>query len=276
MANELAGQVAIVTGAGRGIGRATAIAFAQAGAAVTAMARTQSEIDETAALIAKDGGKAIAVAGDVTSEADFARVLADTESRLGAVDVLVSNAGYGGVIGPLWQLDPAEWRRCVEVNLVGPFIGARTVLPGMVARRRGRIINVSSGAALRPMAYDTSYTSSKAGLVRLTETLAVETKEHGVSCFVIGPGIVRTRLQDPIFNTEAGRKWMPHFGEAVARFGTTADVPAALCVTLASGAADALSGRYLAVGDDIPKLVASAAKIDADNLYTLKLVGLAG
>jgi NAD(P)-dependent dehydrogenase (short-subunit alcohol dehydrogenase family) len=271
MPDELRGRVALITGGGRGIGRAIAQVFAEAGAAVAVTSRTMSEIEETAALVEAAGGKAIALTADVTDLASMQRVMAETERRLGPIDVLVNNAGAPGAVGPVWEVDLDDWRRCLDTNFVGPFLTARAVLPGMIERRRGRILNIASGAALRPVAYDTAYSTSKAALLRLTEAMALETADYGVKVFAIAPGVVRTSLQDPVINTELGRKWLPDFGRAIESRAKPAEVPAQLCLTMASGAADALNGRFVSTADDISALVARAEEIRASNALTLQL-----
>src|SRR5579883_635119 len=148
--DELAGRVAIVTGAGRDIGRAIARALAAAGAAVTVVARSTDQVQETAALIGADGGKALPLTADVSDRGAVEQMVAETERRLGAADVLVNNAAIGGPIGPLWETDPDLWQSCLAINLTGPYLCCRAVLPAMLARRRGCIINVASPAAANP------------------------------------------------------------------------------------------------------------------------------
>ena len=141
MSDELRGQVAIITGGGRGIGRAIARAFAAAGASVAITARSEDQLAETVSLIEQQGGRAFAHAADVTDRFAAELFVAETERLLGKVDLLVNNAGVAGPIGPLWENEPDERRRSFGVNVEGPFLYARAVLPGMVARGRGHVIN---------------------------------------------------------------------------------------------------------------------------------------
>src|SRR5262249_54052018 len=138
---SLSGTVAVVTGGGRGIGRAIALALARHGAAVTITARSVGELDSTLGELRTIHDRTIAVRSDVTDRASVDDMVSQTEARLGPIDFLVNNAGSAGVIGPIWETDPDDWWREVEVNLRGPLLCARAVLPGMIARRSGRIVN---------------------------------------------------------------------------------------------------------------------------------------
>ena len=144
---DLAGQVALVTGGGRGLGRAFALGLAKAGASVAVTARTAVPLAETVEIIERAGGRALAIPGDVAESGAAAHVVSTAESRLGPLDILVNNAGVMGPVGYDWNVDPEDWWRTFEVNMRGPFLCARAVLPGMLARRRGRLVNISSGAA---------------------------------------------------------------------------------------------------------------------------------
>ena len=134
---DLSGQVAIVTGGGRGLGRAYALRLAQAGAAVAVVARSSDQLAETVRLIELEGGRALALTADVSDRAAVQGVVAEVEERLGPVDLLVNNAGVAGPTVPAWEAEPNDWWRCLEINLGGPYLCARTVLPGMIERRRG-------------------------------------------------------------------------------------------------------------------------------------------
>ena len=180
---DLSGQVALVTGGGRGLGPVIARELAAAGAAVAVMARSENELANTVATIVAAGGRAIAVRADVTDRAAVDAAVQEAERGLGPVDLLVNNAAQARALGEVWQVDPEEWWRDVEVNVRGPFLCARAVLPGMVTRQRGRIINVTSGAGARPGPGMSGYAVSKAGLMRLSDSLAAEVAGSGVSVF---------------------------------------------------------------------------------------------
>jgi NAD(P)-dependent dehydrogenase (short-subunit alcohol dehydrogenase family) len=266
---DLEGRVAVVTGAGRGIGRAVSLALAKVGAKVAAIARTQSEIEETVALIKKTGG-AQAFAVDVTDTSGVRCTMEKIEAELGPVDVLVNNAGQLGRIGPFVESDPGEWWRVLDVNIRGPMLCTRAVLPGMMARGRGRIVNIASG--VMPYPYLSAYVTSKTALVRFSETLAGETGARGVHVFAIGPGTTRTSMSEYSLTSEEGRRWIPWFGRIFAeKLDTPMERPVRLVVDLASGRADALSGRYVTVFDDLDTLLFRAAEVEREGLYTLRV-----
>jgi NAD(P)-dependent dehydrogenase (short-subunit alcohol dehydrogenase family) len=273
----LSGQVVLVTGAGRGLGRVFAQTLAAAGAAVAVAARSYDEVEETAALIGEAGGQALALPLDVTDQRAVAQAVEAVQRQVGPVDLLVSNAGVAGPLGPIAEIDPVAWWHALEVNLRGVFLCARAVLPSMVARGRGRIINVSSSAGTKPWPYVSAYAISKAAVLHFTENLAKETRKQGVTVFSIHPGIVRTAMLEGALQTDAPpesprglvRDW---FLDRLAEgHEVSPECAADLVLLLAQGKADALSGRFLSVYDDVRVLVARAEEIRRDNLYTLRL-----
>jgi NAD(P)-dependent dehydrogenase (short-subunit alcohol dehydrogenase family) len=277
MTGELAGQVALVTGGGRGIGRGIAEAFAAAGAAVAVMARTAAQLEETVAHIERAGGRALAVAGDVAVQDDVERAVAETARELGPITVLVNNAGITGPYAPIWAADPDEWWRTQEVHLRGAYLCTRAVLPAMMARGGGRIITVASRAAEQARPYVSAYGIAKTAQVRFTETLAAEAGPYGIRAFVLHPGFVDTQFADEPLRRADAQQWVPEFVQRVRELkrnpaiGTPLSAVASLCVFLASGKGDALSGRYLTVDDDVVELVRQAERIQQDDLYTLRL-----
>jgi NAD(P)-dependent dehydrogenase (short-subunit alcohol dehydrogenase family) len=273
---SLEGQVAVVTGGGRGIGRAIAQTLGAAGAAVAVLARSEGELAETVATIQRAGGRAEAVVADVTVPDAVHDAMQTVERALGPVDLLVNSAGAIKPFGPLWKIDADEWWRTMEVNVRGPLVCSQRVLPGMVERRRGRIVNITSRAGTVSMPYYTSYMASKTALIRFTECLALETREYGVAVFAISPGTVRTKMTEYSLYSPEGQTWLPWFRQI---FDQHIDVPperpAALVLDLASGRADALSGRTLSIFDDLEVVLNNATRIEEQNLYSLKMDGLA-
>jgi NAD(P)-dependent dehydrogenase (short-subunit alcohol dehydrogenase family) len=269
----LAGQVAKVSGGGRGIGKAIALGLAKAGAYVAVVARSEDQLAGTVKEITQLDSRAISVTADVSDPGAVQKMVIEVEETLGSVDLLVNNAGVAGPIGPTWETDPDAWWRCLEVNLRGPMLCARAVLPGMIARGGGRIVNVASGAGTFAIPYLGAYVTSKSALIRFTDILALETAPHGVKVFAIEPGTVRTSMAEHALESEEGRRWMPWFGEIFQRGD---DVPPEhagdLVVLLASGRADALSGRFFTIKDDVVGLAERARNQGLGHLQTLRLI----
>jgi NAD(P)-dependent dehydrogenase (short-subunit alcohol dehydrogenase family) len=250
---RLEGRVALVTGAGRGIGRAVAEAMAAAGARVFLCARTEAELADAAARIRGEGGAAAFAPADVSSAADVDAAVDACESAFGPADILVNAAGAYGPIGPTWEIDADAWWRAHEVNVRGTLLTCRAVLPAMIAAGAGRIINFSGGGATAPLPRFSAYASSKAAVVRLTETLAEEVRAYGVTVNAIAPGAVDTRLQDEVLaaGARAGELYertrrLRQTGEG----GVSAELPAALAVFLASDAAAELTGKLISAPHD--------------------------
>jgi NAD(P)-dependent dehydrogenase (short-subunit alcohol dehydrogenase family) len=214
---------------------------------------------------------------DVSDAAAVERMAREVERCLGPVDLLVNNAGSMGPLGPIWEADPGDWWHSIEVNLRGPYLCSRALLPGMIERRRGRIINVSTSAATVAVAHMGAYVTAKTALIRFTENLAAELVNSGISVFAISPGTVRTAMAEHVLESEAGKKWLPWFRKL---FDRGRDVPAEqaaqLVVQLASGRADALSGRFIDVSDDLANLLERLEEVKRDNLYTLRVPRLEG
>jgi NAD(P)-dependent dehydrogenase (short-subunit alcohol dehydrogenase family) len=185
----LEGSTVIVTGGGRGLGAEIARALTRGGARVTVAGRTERDL----AAVVRAGDAALAVVADVSREADVARLLARHEETLGPCDVLVNNAGILE-LDLAEDLSPERWRAVLEVNLTGAFLCARAVIPGMKARRRGRIVNIASISATIGSDRSSAYNASKWGLLGLTKCLAVELRDHGVQCLAVSPGSVETEM----------------------------------------------------------------------------------
>lgn len=186
----LEGKIAVVTGAGRGIGRAIARKFAAEGAAVFLASRTDREVAAAAAEIRAAGRKAASITADVSEESDCRKIIEEARKLYGRVDILVNNAGIMGPVKPVEEIETTEWDEVLAVNLRGPYLLSRLVLLEMYARGSGTIINISSVAAKFPYPWNSPYAASKAGLVGLTRTLAAEAARKGVRVNAICPGPV--------------------------------------------------------------------------------------
>jgi len=193
MAGELLGQVVVVTGAGRGIGRAVAGELAAAGARVVLVARTRADLARAAEEIGED--RATPVAGDVTDEATAAAAIARAQEWGGRLDAVVNNAGVGWR-GATHEMPVDAWRRLMDVNLTGVFLFTRAALPVMIAQRRGHIVNIASGAGRAGMAGAAAYSASKFGVIGFTEAVGLEVRETGVKVSVVEPGSVQTAFSE--------------------------------------------------------------------------------
>ena len=256
---DLTEQVALVTGGGRGLGRAIALRLAAAGVQVAVAARSADQLAETVALIQRLGGRGQAFVADVTDPHAVAAMARSVERALGPVNLLVNNAGIAGPAGPFWESDPQEWWRCVEINLLGTLLCCQAVAPGMVARRQGRIVNLVSHAGRIAIPYLSAYGVAKTGQIRLTEVLAQELAPHGISVFGVIPGTVRTALAEEALNSPEANQWLPWFAQI---FEAGLDVPpelaADLVLALASGVADSLTGQVIDVADDLAQRIDEA------------------
>jgi 3-oxoacyl-[acyl-carrier protein] reductase len=252
LADELSG-VALVTGGGRGIGAGIARELAEAGMNVAVSSRTREEVEDVAGEI---GG--LAVVADVSSPGDAEAMVAEVERGLGPIDLLVNNAGVAHWGDKAWEDDPGEWWNVFEINVLGVFLVCRAVIPGMIERGRGRIVNTGSGAAYLPGQVTTAYGASKAALYRLGEGLALQLEPYGIPVFTISPGLVRTDMNKDRIPEDA--PWTPP------------ELAPRLVRVLASGRADKLSGRYIhAEHDDVEDLIRRADEIVENDLNAIRL-----
>jgi len=270
MESKLTGQTAIVTGGGRGFGREIARALAKEGVKVAVVARSADQLAETVSIIQSEGGRAISVTADVTDLSAVIKMVEQVEKELGAVDILVNNAGRLTSIAPVWEVNPDEWWRDVEVNIRSVFLCCHAVLKGMTQRKRGRIINFTSSGMANVSAYD----CSKVAVTRFTDTLAQETKEFGVSTFAIVVGPTYTEMTDYIIESEVGRKWLSYLPKELEGKWQPVELAGTLAVALASGNYDALTGRWVSPEDDLDEMVKRIEEIKKDYLYVWSFRGL--
>jgi NAD(P)-dependent dehydrogenase (short-subunit alcohol dehydrogenase family) len=199
-------RVTLVTGASQGIGREISLAFAAAGDSLVLIARDEEKLRATAAAAAAYGGEILVVPTDVTDPDQVEAMAAAAIGRFGRTDVLVNNSGIGGPSGPMWDLDLESWRHTFAVNVDGVFLASRAVLPHMIERGSGSIITIGSITGKRPLWGRTPYASTKAALVGLTRTLALEAGPYGIRVNLISPGFVAgPRLDWVISSQAAGR-----------------------------------------------------------------------
>jgi 3-oxoacyl-[acyl-carrier protein] reductase len=245
--NDLTGQKALVTGGGRGIGANIARELAGAGADLIVTGRTREEVESVAEEV---GGRALV--GDVSKREDVGRWFGEA----GELDLLVNNAGIAIWESDAWEMEIDEWWHVFEVNILGVYLCCRAVIPGMLERGRGRIVNVASGAAYLPGTSSTAYSASKAAVHRFSETLAAQL-EGRIPVFSISPGLVKTSMTES-FGDDAA--WTPP------------ELAPQLVLALASGRLDKLAGRYLhAEHDDVDDVAARADEILAEDLNAIRL-----
>ncbi len=249
------GKTALVTGGGRGIGRATALALAGQGVDIAIAARNSTELDEVAAAVRAHGRRVLAVPVDLADTRAARGLVATVERELGPIAILINNAGMVGPFGLSWDLDPDEWEQALRLNLLAPFLLARTALPGMIAAGWGRIVNVSSGAAQHPFARTGAYSTSKAGLDMLTRQLAVELAGTNVAVTAVYPGIVDTAMPASIRAqpTEVvGAATAEQFQRLQADGALQSpDRPAQLIAALVAADDLSFSGQIVAIDDEV-------------------------
>ena len=271
---ELRGRTAIVTGSGRGIGRAIALEFARQGANVVCCARRKNEVDETVAMMVREGGAGLAVKCDVTNEREVAAMAKAALDAFGRIDVLYNNAASFQALGAVWEVDADVWWRDVEINLRGPFLCARAVLPHMMDRDEGVIINMYGGGAVVPLAGGSGYGSSKAALVRMTEALAKELEREGkrVMCVAMGPGFVHTETTELQRVHPLAIKWIPGSKEALdAGQCRPPEDCAKSSVELLRVLRPEMNGRIFDTGMDFAEVARGAAEMKEKDLRVMRM-----
>lgn len=267
-------SLVLITGAARGIGKAIAQAFASRGSRLCLADIREQELEETVSELTGDGATVIGIPTDVTKPEQVEALFDRAERELGPLEVQINNAGTFSYVGPVWEAPPDSWFRDVQVNLYGGFLCCRAGVRRMMERGHGYVVNmVASGGVGDPHAYSTGYASSKAGLMRLTEGLAAETRRLGIKVFGVAPPAVQSEMTRFLLEDEGARTWRPGFREAFADGAqwTDASRVAELCVALTAGDADELTGRYIRLEPALDELVRDSERIIANDLYTLRI-----
>lgn len=238
----LAGKVAVVTGASRGLGRAIAVALASAGAAVALAARSEPHLEESAQAVVDEGGRALVVPTDVRRYADVEGLMQRTVGELGRLDIVVNNSGIATVI-PLAEMSPEQWRAVVDVNLTGVFHGCRAAAPYLVGQRSGKVINLGSVLGAVGLPGYAAYGATKGGVAALTRTLGVEWARHNIQVNAIAPGWFVTDMNEAAFADPRIHERLVR-GVPARRTGRLEEI-GPLAVYLASPASDFMTGQTL-------------------------------
>ena len=250
----LAGQVAVITGASRGIGRGLAVHLARQGAAVAGIARPSDDLTSLVRA-AGDGRRAIlALACDVTSAHAVEAAFDAVQAELGSPTLVVACAGTADVLGPLWSADPDKWWDAVAVDLRGTMLTAQSAIRRMLAAGVGRLVTVYGNLGDRQLGNVSAFAVAKAGIARLTESLACELDGTAVTVLGVHPGFVRTPMTEMLAFSKDGRGWLPGFGASAEQRWGDVSAAAELVTAIASGAADQLAGRILHPRDDLQAL----------------------
>ena len=270
---RLEGRVALVTGGGRGIGRAIALAYAAEGANLTLAARTRAELRETSDSITSRWGTAVhTVVADVSSRRQVNNMVASTLETFGAIDVLVNNAGNLGPVGRLWENDPDEWERTIAIHLFGTYNGCRAVIPHMLKRGCGRIVNMAGVGGPNVTAYDVA----KTAIVNLTENLALELADTTITVNAISPGSIHTRMWEETRDMalKIGDTAMYRQGvQVTSGKGASIERAAQLAVFLGSDSCGKLSGRLVrAVTDRFEDFPSQTDRIMSSEAYLMRRV----
>ena len=271
---DLKGKSVVITGAGRGIGQTIAVELARRGARVFCSARHKDQLRTTERLIKSQDGTVATFVADVTNRKQVSKLAAAVMRTFGRIDILINNAGSFRAIGAVWEVSPETWYQDVMTNLLGPFLCCQAILPSMMEQRRGIIINLAGGGMDRPFLGASGYGSSKTGLMRFTDTLALELQQAGYSgihVYAIDPGFIRTAMTEHTPKTKGGAKWMPDMQKWF-RLGKDhpAEEAAEAIAKLIQISQPALSGRVFFWHQNFAEIDRRAKDIKARDTFQLR------
>jgi NAD(P)-dependent dehydrogenase (short-subunit alcohol dehydrogenase family) len=268
--STIKGKSVLITGAGRGIGKRLAVGFALEGARVGLLARSQAELDLAKLEIEQAGGTAMRLRADVRDLEELAHAVERMRARFDGLDILIAAAGVQGPIGPFLTTRPEAWNETVEINLIGVANSCRVALPAMIEKRSGKIIMIAGGGAAYSRPNFSAYSAAKTAVVRFSETLAEEVRDHNVQVNAIAPGAVYTHMTDEILHAGeelAGRKEIEDAGKVRITGGLPPEKQMQLALFLASERSNHISGKLIHVNDDWKRLEQDNMKTE---LYTLR------
>jgi NAD(P)-dependent dehydrogenase (short-subunit alcohol dehydrogenase family) len=276
---KLQGRFALITGASQGLGAEIARHYVTNGASVMLCARSADKLadaQESLAPLLAPGARIVTIMADVGEPNDVDRIFATLRTKFPRLDILVNNAGIYGPMGNIEDVDWNEWVDAIRINLLGLVCVSRAVMPMFRAQRYGKIINISGGGAANPMPAITAYAASKAGVVRFTESLALECRDDHIDVNAIAPGALVTRMMDQLLEAgpaKVGQQFFDRMKKIAQEGGTPLDVGAELCVFLGSSESDGITGKLIAAQwdrwEDWPKHL---DELNASDVYTLRRI----
>lgn len=270
---DLKDKVSIITGSGRGIGKALAKKFAENSSIVVLVSRTNDEIVQTLKEIEDSHGQCISIQADVSKIDQIRSLVAQVLKKFSKIDILVNNAGIIKPIKPIHQVLPEEWVENIRINLFGTFYCIREVLPSMLSQNYGKIINLSGGGAFDPRPSFSAYSASKAAIVRLTETVAAEVKDSKISVNAIAPGAIKTKITYDTFESNDAGIEQIRAKDVIEKGGSDLEKVCNLALFLASDSSNGLTGKTLsAQWDDLEYIKNNISAIQNSDKYTMKRI----
>lgn len=275
----LSGRNALITGASQGLGLAIAKAYVEAGASVMLCARDEETLGVAAREVqscAGEGQRVLARRADVSREADVRQLVDEAVGSFGQLQILVNNAGVYGPMGPIEQVDWADWVRAMEINVYGSVLPIRQLLPHFKAQQYGKIVQLSGGGATNPLPRITAYAASKAAIVRFAESVALEVAGDGIDINSVAPGALNTRMMEQLLAAgpdAVGQAFYERMQKVAREGGTPPETGAALAVYLGSAASDGVTGRLLsAVWDPWESLADHREELRESDIFTLRRI----
>ena len=272
---RLENRVAIITGAGRGIGRDIALGFAKEGARLVLVARTTTQLAETAKQAEALGAPTLVITVDISNQSQVERMVQQTLEEFETIDILINNAGIIGPMRTLEQTDPSDWIQTIQTNFIGTYLCCRAVLPVMLQQNRGKIINMSGGGASGDVhKYLSAYSSSKAATLKLTEVMSLELADRNIQVNTVEPGLFRTQMAEELIRgmgESGGSDYYKRYDKIFSGEGPLEQL-LELAVFLGSEASGELSGRVISTDDFSPEFQSKIPEIMASDAYKVRRV----